>query len=798
MSYGLDPPTDNAHWGEEDEEQNPPKLSGPGTSRQTRRLQLRNAGFRAAAVPTRKVTPKSVSSSTNWSSVSGLVSGSDAENVSPAGMRPGSVKVEKREGSGALQDITSGSVTLTRPKKSRPRMSSARLFAPVSGNHEPVIAEDMMSPPPSKSSIRVKSGKARAKVSKTRRSMSGEARDYIDHLEVELASAQSQLQAINSPSVTRLQSTKLRTLNSETKQLQDELAEWEARYEQRVQEVIDEHFEIEAGLRSQLRKLEQEAEETKYRVEEMDIEVAETRQNMEAAEAANVNLERRLEIMSGILATSPTKIDLHATPGMGRKHQRPKSMLPRFPTASSLLASPERPHRTQPPSPMIDFADDRHTALEVLDTTFSQSDMLSDAESVFSEAPPSAGGSLTSVEHSDTMPNFNPWTLQAVQSAKTRPARRMRRFGPGSHGPKPLILPSTSYFEHLPATAPPLERSETVPAFSFPFPDDLLEEEDSPSSLVMRRRASTTADETTLANLAASPFGSLLERSDPVVASRNFSSLGSVAGRNLMDELCAVRTSDTPTGSDEPFKLLEELERQAPESEDAEDDTLLLDGKEDAPALNDADDTNTMTVSSSNEPEEADYTQLPQSSIWTRFRFFFGDLWRSPVGMAQHLIQQAQSRIHIPEPLRNVQWWLVGVLLGPMAKRHLLSVPSQYNASSDLERQPLLRAYTAPASGQAEHDGLAYGTMYHTPPASPTRTGAETGKHVRREGCPHHHQRSRHSPWVWVKFSITLAVAVGVAFKDGPASLLRNTICGCRRKERRVEENATASNASIY
>ncbi|KAK5678199.1 hypothetical protein LTS10_009369 [Elasticomyces elasticus] len=813
MSYGLDPPTDNAHWGEEEEEQNPPKLSGPGTSRQTRRLQLRNAGFRAAAVPARKVTPMSVSSSTNWSSVSGLVSGSDAENVSPAGTMTGSVKVEKPRSSGALQDITSGSVTLTRPKKSRPRMSSGRLFAPMSGNYDPVIAEDTMSPPPPKNSIRVKSGKARAKVSKTRRSVSGEARDYIDHLEMELASAQSQLQAVNSPSVTRLQSTKMRTLNTETKQLQDELAEWEARYEQRVQEVIDEHFEIEAGLRSQLRKLEQEAEEAKYRVEEMEIEVAETRQNMEAAEAANVNLERRLEIMSGILATSPTKIDLHATPGMGRKHQRPKSMLPRFPTASSLLASPERPHRAQPPSPMIGFADDHHSARDVLDTTFSQSDMLSDAESVFSEAPPSAGGSLTSVEHSDTMPNFNPWTLQAVQSAKARPARRMRRFGPGSHGPKPLILPSTSYFEHMPATAPPLERSETVPAFSFPFPDDLLEEEDSPSSLVMRRRASTTADETTLANLAASPFGNLLERSDPVeesmlstpypisaesrVTSRNFSSLGSVAGRNLMDELCAVRTADTPGGSDEPSKLSEELERQAPESEDAEDDTLLLDGKEDAPALDDADNTATMAVSSSYEPNDADYTQLPQSSIWTRFRFFFGDLWRTPVGMAQHLIQQAQSRIHIPEPLRNVQWWLVGVLLGPMAKRHLLSVPSQYNASSDLERQPLLRAYTAPTGGQAEQDGLAYGTMYHTPPASPARTGAEPGKQVRREGCPHHHQRSRHSPWVWVKFSITLAVAVGVAFKDGPASLLRNTVCGCRRKERRVDESASARNASI-
>ncbi|TKA76542.1 hypothetical protein B0A55_05666 [Friedmanniomyces simplex] len=822
MSYAFAPPrpTEEAHWGEEEDQVPPKPLSGPGTSRQTRRLQLRNAGFRAAAVPTRKVTPKSISSSTNWSSVSGIVSGSDAENCSPSGTQVSSVKVDKRRVSGVLQEIGSGSATLTRPEKSRPRVSSARLFGPMAGSDDAVYTEDPMSPPPPRNTIRAKSIRSRAKVNKTRRSMSGEAREYIDHLEAELASTQSQLQAINSPSVTRQQSSKLRTLNTETKQLQDELAEWEARYEQRVQEIVDEHVEIEASLRSELRRMEQDAEEAKYRIEEMSIEVTEARQNMEAVEAANVNLERRLEIMSEILATSPSKIDLHATPGMGRKHQRPKSMLPRFPTASSLVASPERQPKTQPPSPLLTFAD---PPLEALETSFSQSEMLSDAESVFSEAP-SAGGSLTSLEPSDTMPNFNPWTLHAVQSARVRPARRMRRFGPGSHGPKPLILPSTSHYEYMPGSAPPLERSETTPAFSFPFTtEDLLEEEDSPSSLVMRRRASTTADETTLANLAASPFAaaslagrggeameeSLLGTEYPMSAesqatNRDVSSLGSVAGRNLMDELCAVRTQGTPGVGEEPPKLSEELSGQEFNTEEAGEDTLLLHGKEalDGPDLHSALDTEDAVVSSSSRSDMAGTTTKPRetpaysSSIWTRFHYLFGDLWRSPVAMAQHLILQAQLRMQIPEPLRNVQWWLVGVLLGPMAKRRFLATPASYRAGSELERQPLLRAYSAPAEAggglaEEEEDGLVYGTMYHTPPGLPARAagGGEKGKgkQVRREGCPYHHRRSRHSPWVWIKFSITLAVAVGVAFKDGPASLLRSTVCGCRRKERRVE-----------
>ncbi|KAK0831601.1 hypothetical protein LTR73_002984 [Friedmanniomyces endolithicus] len=838
MSYSFAPPpaSEEPHWDEEDTDQLPPKpLSGPGTSRQTRRLQLRNAGFRAAAVPTRKVTPKSVSSgTTNWSSMSGLVSGSDAENFSPLGVRASSaVVVEKRRTSGALQESGSGFSTLTRPKKTRPRVSSVRAFGQMAGGYDMVFAEDPVSPPASRNAIRAKSVRSRAKVNKTRRSMSGEAKDYIDHLEAELASAQSQLQAINSPSVTRQQSSKLRTLNTETRQLQDELAEWEARYEQRVQEIVDEHVEIEASLRSELRKMEQDAEEAKYRIEELGIEVAEGRQNVEAVEAANVNLERRLEIMSEILATSPSKIDLHAVPGTSRKHQRPKSMLPRFPTASSLLASPERQPRTQPASPVLTFADNAHPPLDALETSFSQSELASDAESIFSEAP-SACGSTTSLEHSDAMPSHNPWTLHAVQSAKARPARRMRRFGPGSHGPKSLILPSTSYYEYMPASAPPLERSETTPAFAFPFAGALEEEADSPSSLFVRRRASTTADETTLANLAASPFGSLadsgeeveeseLETEYPMSAesqstSRNFSSLGSVAGRNLMDELCAVRTPGT---SDEPSKLSDELSGHDIDTEAADEDTLLLHGKEENTASLGARNTDDSLITRSTRPDPTsnphtahDHLTHPPS-IYTRLRHIFTDLYRSPLAITQHLIQRAQLRMQIHAPLRTVQWWLVGALLGPMARRHFLatSTPSSFRAGSDLERQPLLRAYTAPVEASdgagnggggvgEEGDGLVYGTMYHTPPGSPSGRLAkgEKGKQVRREGCAYHYGGARHSPWAWIQFSITLAVAVGVAFKDGPASLLRRTVCGgCRRKERREEreEEGRVSRTSL-
>lgn len=285
----------------------PKPLSGPGASRQTRRLQLRNQGFRAAAVPSRKATPKSMSSS-NWSATSALYNSSDVENVSPAGFRSDS---NTRRSSGILQEI--GNATLTKPKKPRPRMSSGRLFGQQPhGEFDAMFGDTPTSPPLPKSIIRPRSVKTRAKTLQKRRSVSAEASRYIDHLEAELATAQSQISSITSPSVTREQKSVMRTLNAETKQLQDEIAEWEAKYEQRVQEEVDRHCEIETSLRSRVRTLEQDAEKTRFRVQELEVQLESTTQSMEAVEAANVNLEKRLEIMSDLLAASPTKLDLHA------------------------------------------------------------------------------------------------------------------------------------------------------------------------------------------------------------------------------------------------------------------------------------------------------------------------------------------------------------------------------------------------------------------------------------------------------------------------------------------------------
>ncbi|KAF2764426.1 hypothetical protein EJ03DRAFT_331849 [Teratosphaeria nubilosa] len=819
-------------------------LSGPGASRQTRRLQLRNAGFRGTALPSRKVTPKSPSSNANWSSASEVrvVTAADMENVSPSGVRAGSVKVDKRRSSGMLQEIGN-----TLPPQSRattpPKLHPPRLLEnDEQRNYDSPCAGDLVSPPPPRSSgtIRIKPGKTRAKVGPKRRSISGETRMYIEHLESELALAQSQLSAVNSPSVTREQSSRVRVLHAETRQLQQELADWEAKYEQRVQQELDRHHEVEAGLRAHIRKLEDAAEVMKYQVEDARTRAATSAQDFEAVEAANVNLEKRLEIMSSLLAASPTKIDLHAeTPGTRR---RPRSMLPRFPPATSLATSPIR----EPPvSPGFAFPElpppRRHGTRQprlAIDTNLSPSDLGSDAESVFSSALID-GDSMTSLEPESQFA-YNAWTQHAVRSAKDRPSRRMRKFGAGSTGPRPLILPATAQSEYVPAQTPASNKSETMPIISSPETDThaqaVQDENSSPSPQYLRRRASTAiidspssrpahrraltmADERTLAMHLSSPFlqgprsddepdQSLLSLQLPPSTSSQSQcprsdSIGPTAGRNLMEELSTIKTHANDPST-------EGFSAAGYESKDSDDpdSALLLYGE----AVEEGADVHSVLSVESSEAlhnsrvsstSPHDFQTWQQStsvdetriSVRQRLRLLFGDLWYSPVALARLLVQKAAARIRIPEPLRNVQWWLVGVLLGPMARKRMFN--NYTRSQNDVESQPATE-HNSLLPSIADDSALAYGTIPAPTPAEPlSRPRAISGKGKKRTTpkcrCPHSNSNSRtcttlftrHSPWLWLKFSLTLAFAIGVAFKDGPATLLSNSACECRQAVRR-------------
>jgi hypothetical protein len=314
---------------------------------------------------------------------------------------------------------------------------------------------------------------------------------------------------------------------------------------------------------------------------------------------------------------------------------------------------------------------------------------------------------------------------------------------------------------------------------------------------------------------------------------KDFTSLGSCAGaavsRNLMEELSQIRSFDGTECSNE------DCESMSSENQDL-DDTELQDSfsevLEPIPESHSREvsegTTSTATVMGLQSCTSAASSSRSDSLI-DRLRRLFSNLWHSPVQLARHLIQNAQSRMRLPAPLRNVQWWLVSVLLGPMAKRRLLSTHRNHNTCSSRgeyqdDRQRLLmspdqtrstsESPSISSSGCEEDDeDLAYGTFRPSTPktsshataltsltdklASPRPSMAGPGKkraknsdgslvvrtssssspkHRLDRGRQRDRQRqgsfSRHSAWLWLKFSITLAFAVGCAFKSGPGSLL--------------------------
>jgi hypothetical protein len=791
-------------------------LSGAGASRQARRMQLRNAGFRGPTIPGRKVTPKSLSSST-WSNVSGgHPQSSDAENQSPSGNRA-PLSIGKRKGSGVLTEI--GNSTLTRPKKyaARPRITSAKFYSNFegrrSGEYDAAFPTEHASPPPPpKGGLKPRSAKVKGKLGAKRRSVSGETKHYIDHLEAELASTQTQLSAVTSPSITRQQTNMMRTLNAETKQLQQALEEWEHSYDKRVHQVVEQHSAIEIGLRNQLRSYEEQGEEDRYRIHELEEQIGNMSQNLESAEVANVHLEKRLEILSDLLATS-AKIDLHAETPATRRMSRPKSMHPRFPTTGNLMISPERLSEsgTQPPSPALSFAGSC-SHLDLRQTRSHQdsisgsaySEHISDAESVFSDAP-MLGDSLTTAEQSLAAQHAHFDMPPPSLPPRGRPTRRMRRFGAGSIGPRPLILPSASHYDHVPASAPALEHHEVL--LGFPFRNHSMDRRNG-SPLFGRRRASTMMDQATLASLAGSTMLTVpgAEGGDDVMSSfaspasvvsqasiQEYSSLGSCAGaaisRNLMEELSQIRSNDV---TEETVSEPEDAESALGEQEDdTELQESFIDPLDSIPESHSREVSDTTHSTATIIGLQSCNSTAPTSnqSFIARLRRIFGDLWRCPVELARHLIQSAQSLMRLPAPLRNVQWWLVSVLLGPMAKRRLLSTHQYCSREYEDDRQRLLvpEQDQSPGSPTGSCSDLAYGTFY---PGSPEpiaskrsrRPGmAGPGKKVlsqRNSSSSTHRNKqqmmgtSRHSPWLWLKFSITLAFAIGCAFKSGPGSLL--------------------------
>ncbi|CAF9938995.1 hypothetical protein IMSHALPRED_001163 [Imshaugia aleurites] len=489
-----------------------------GLSHQTRRLQLRNAGFRGATFPTRRISPFFTTSSTTVEAISHQVSNENsslsAEKRSMYGeaLPPSPVNIlqeiqrstrkkrsSPRPGLGAIfQDSTqteesNGASEISWYEEGSRNCSPAALAATsvnmmklreVSGNQK--------TPPPPLSSPLTKQVKGRNFKRIDLRSASSEASKYIEHLESQLTSANAKLDSLTSPNTNKLRSAKLRALTVDNRNLRQDLAAWEKKFAARVQEERDQRLEVEMELRMQLRTLENDIELKDARIAELEWEIESMRVKVgdaEGLEVVNIGLEKRIEVLTNLLVHSSNKLDVYSTATSPvradpiKRTPRPKSMLSGIPSPSggvrmSLPTVSEsafwQPSNIGSSSNIVESPED---AVQGIDGQNSQSPTYNEAmrspgyrrqsrQSGSFESRSRTSGSFRSAPSSASRPtsfrssgSFGPTSsvvphLADVDVRSANKQRKMRKFPSGSVSLRPLILPAATVMTSLPASAP--------------------------------------------------------------------------------------------------------------------------------------------------------------------------------------------------------------------------------------------------------------------------------------------------------------------------------------------------------
>lgn len=481
---------------------------------QNRRLQLRNVGFRGSLLSGRRIN----SQFTKWMSGSGEPEQDNDKENSPRSSQRRSLYGENLPPSpvNILQEISNSST-----RKRSPRRSVATIFedspetqapayspstswyldasnqpspaGPDSEGRDSImklrkVSVNGRSPPPPLSSPLAKQIRGRRKKALNLRSTSFEASKYIEHLESQLAASQTQVDSLTSPAITKPAMTKLKNLNAETRTLRQELKDWENKFEDRVKEEV-------AQRGDKISALERELELRDRKISELEWETERATQKLRGAtalESTNRGLERRVDVLTELLAHSPIRtqhgIELAAPVRTApRTTPRPKSMMPRIPSSPGGGVSLYRPlSMASPGSATVES----HSSVASSPPTSNQSidqqpdsppnhgkkvsEDLASLDSGLGEScsMPSAlaSGSQRSSMISVSSATPSAWGLPLPMSPENKSktpsrSRKMRRFPSGSCSLKPLILPTASAGMSIPASAP------VYPSYSRPARD---------------------------------------------------------------------------------------------------------------------------------------------------------------------------------------------------------------------------------------------------------------------------------------------------------------------------------------
>ena len=478
----------------------------------SRRLQLRNAGFRGTALPTRRISPFGSSSA-----VSELSPRHTNEENSPRTAEKRATYGENLPSSpvSILQELSNSS-----RRRGTPRPSLVGIFedadtkenkppdlkgsswlneagvdsSPAARPGTPLkmttirkvpLQEKENNPPPQSSPI-LKQNKGRRKVRSNTRSTSFDASRYIEHLESELAALNTRVDALTCPTATKAQGAKVRALTNQVRSLRLEVSGWENKFEERVADEVVKRSEVEADLRRALRRLEHEKEAKDVRIQELEVEFEHAQVKVREADSlatTNHDLEKRVDTLTQLLAQSPTRQEYQypfPSPdkvAFAQRTSRPRSLLPCIPSSpvvprrlslnvplsktwrslsfqstNSILETPEE---GTPPKANDDTDVDDSTPQPNPRSRPTSETVSFGSTSIESGALTSRPTSITSSTSSASAPWSSSHSSQAHEDSRLASrARRMRRFPSGTGSLKPLILPTSIAGPSLPTSAP--------------------------------------------------------------------------------------------------------------------------------------------------------------------------------------------------------------------------------------------------------------------------------------------------------------------------------------------------------
>jgi len=341
-----------------------------------------------------------------------------------------------------------------------------------------------------------KQDKGRRRTRAKPRVTSGEATVHIAALEAEIATLNSQLAVFTSPTRTKAHSAKLRTLQAQVKKQAETIAEWELKFQERAEDAKYERTKIEQSLQTRIRALEENCELKEVKIKELEWELETVRakvKEVESLELTNQDLDRRVEVLTGLLGQSPTRLDfpsVTSTPGSNdptKRTPRPTSLrLPRLYTSpvsvrySPSLADAISWHGrnigsmsslsiSENPEDELRSPFDNKQALSILSEPSSRPVSILSAPD---HTVPSDPATFLSSRPTSMISNCSfgaVWGLPAPNGSSERSqsagrARKMRRFPSGQCSLKPLVLPvAAAVGPSLPASAPATS-SHTTPS----------------------------------------------------------------------------------------------------------------------------------------------------------------------------------------------------------------------------------------------------------------------------------------------------------------------------------------------